>query len=166
MGLSFGHTLYYYVIHSRPKKGSLRADLLDARATEKDHASVGPIGEPAKSLATAIELRGAFRTSLVAIEDDLLPAVELRTRALGGLAHALRAAPCGLGELEAVTDHVLDELKSLLEHVPHQVRNRDAQPPRLILDGVLKDSGILVCSTLALGSSASGFCLALFTSYE
>ena len=84
---------------------------------------------PAGALA-AIELRGAVAAALVAIEDHLLPAVDLTVaipRATGRLANAFGPASRGVRDLETVVDDLLDEMECLLEDVADQIRDGDPQ---------------------------------------
>jgi len=123
-------------------------DPADAAGTEEHGSGVRLIGEPAIGARAAIELRPAVPAALVAIQDQLLPAIDagvLASDSSRRLANPLRTAPGRARDREAVADHVLDELERLLEHVAHEVRDRDAQAPRLGLDGVferLGDAGV------------------------
>src|SRR5581483_5093447 len=97
-----------------------------------------------------------------AVQDDLLPTVDVARRLADPGAAAGRAARQLLRsprDLHPALDDVLDQVERALEHVPHDERHRQAAAPRLALESALELLGdarvqpaLLTTAVIAHGS--------------
>src|SRR5262249_2897534 len=114
------------------------AEPASARPTE-EQGWPGLVAEPPVRRLATVERHPTARAVRAAVEDQLLPAVDVVERRTHG--SPKRLAPRPAPDFRAVPDDVLDHVERAFEDVADERRNRPAPPAGLRLERLLEILG-------------------------